>query len=85
VAGNSIYAVTAGLRLYFGPDKSLIRRHREDDPRATGPAYERAFIVPLVVSANRTHFTSLGATNPSGQNTPATLSTEAQYLQMWAP
>ncbi len=25
-------AVWAGVRLYFGPNKSLIRRHREDDP-----------------------------------------------------
>jgi hypothetical protein len=29
---NSSYVVTAGFRLYFGPDKTLIRRHREDDP-----------------------------------------------------
>ena len=28
----SSYSVTAGVRFYFGPDKSLIRRHREDDP-----------------------------------------------------
>lgn len=26
------YAATAGVRLYFGPEKPLIRRHREDDP-----------------------------------------------------
>ena len=26
-------AVWAGLRLYFGADKTLIRRHREDDPQ----------------------------------------------------
>lgn len=26
------YIATAGVRLYFGPDKTLIRRHREDDP-----------------------------------------------------
>jgi len=25
------YRVTGGIRLYLGPDKSLIRRHREDD------------------------------------------------------
>ncbi len=28
------YSVTAGIRIYFGPDKPLIRRHREDDPAA---------------------------------------------------
>lgn len=32
VGSNSSYAVTAGLRMYFGSDKTLIRRHREDDP-----------------------------------------------------
>lgn len=29
---NAAYAVTAGVRFYFGPEKTLIRRHREDDP-----------------------------------------------------
>jgi hypothetical protein len=32
VADPSIYSVTAGIRIYFGADKPLIRRHREDDP-----------------------------------------------------
>jgi hypothetical protein len=32
---NSFYRVTGGVRLYFGPVKSLIRRHREDDPHYT--------------------------------------------------
>jgi hypothetical protein len=32
VADHSAYSVTAGIRFYFGPDKPLIRRHREDDP-----------------------------------------------------
>ncbi|HTR83800.1 MAG TPA: hypothetical protein VMI56_04945 [Reyranella sp.] len=29
---QSSYSVTAGIRFYFGADKTLIRRHREDDP-----------------------------------------------------
>jgi hypothetical protein len=29
---QGFYRVTAGLRVYFGVDKPLIRRHREDDP-----------------------------------------------------
>lgn len=29
---GSFYRVTGGVRLFFGPDKTLIRRHREDDP-----------------------------------------------------
>ena len=32
--------MTAGIRIYFGPDKPLIRRHREDDP--TGSMLEAA-------------------------------------------
>lgn len=34
VADNGSYIATGGLRIFFGPDnsKSLIRRHREDDP-----------------------------------------------------
>jgi hypothetical protein len=31
---SSFYRVTAGLRIYFGAQKSLIRRHREDDPQS---------------------------------------------------
>jgi PPE-repeat protein len=34
LAEPSAYSVTAGIRFYFGPDKPLIRRHREDDPPA---------------------------------------------------
>jgi hypothetical protein len=30
---NNYQKVFAGVRLYFGKDKSLVRRHREDDPR----------------------------------------------------
>lgn len=34
IGENDYFAVSAGLSLYFGgSDKSLIRRHREDDPR----------------------------------------------------
>jgi hypothetical protein len=39
VGEYSTYSVTAGVRFYFGPDKPLIRRHREDDPpTAVAPA-----------------------------------------------
>ena len=34
IGEDHFYNLTAGLSFYFGgPDKSLIRRHREDDPR----------------------------------------------------
>jgi hypothetical protein len=34
VGEDGFYRVTGGVRFYFGPEKSLIRRHREDDPPA---------------------------------------------------
>jgi len=35
--GDNGYRATAGIRFYFGADKPLIRRHREDDPTAMAP------------------------------------------------
>ncbi len=32
VNDRSIHQAVGGLKFYFGPDKGLIRRHREDDP-----------------------------------------------------
>lgn len=32
ITGQRDSYVLVGLRIYFGPDKTLIRRHREDDP-----------------------------------------------------
>lgn len=32
VGEGAFYAVTAGIRFYFGEEKSLIDRHRQDDP-----------------------------------------------------
>lgn len=32
VGEDNYYRLTAGVRFYFGADKSLMRRHREDDP-----------------------------------------------------
>lgn len=47
---DSFYRVTGGVRLYFGPDKSLIRRHREDDPATSrflspnqGPIFDSSY------------------------------------------
>lgn len=33
--GDDYHAVWGGIRFYFGENKSLIRRHREDDPTGT--------------------------------------------------
>ncbi|MHA7653131.1 PPE family protein, SVP subgroup [Mycobacterium sp. ML4] len=50
-------------------------------------AYEAAFaatVPPPLIAANRALLMSLVATNIFGQNTPAIMATEAQYLEMWA-
>jgi hypothetical protein len=87
---HSTYSVTAGVRFYFGPDKPLIRRHREDDPPSIGTAaaaFEAALnatVPPAVIAANRTQLQQLIATNFFGQNTPAIHTLEQQYQEMWA-
>jgi PPE-repeat protein len=55
--------------------------------KAAVAAYETAFagtVPPPMVAANRAQLMSLIATNFFGQNTPAIMATEAQYLEMWA-
>jgi PPE-repeat protein len=50
-------------------------------------AYEAAFamtVPPPVIAANRSLLMALIATNFLGQNTPAIMATEAQYMEMWA-
>src|SRR5271157_4537991 len=50
-------------------------------------AYEAAFamtVPPPVIAANRALLMALIATNFFGQNTPAIMATEAEYLEMWA-
>ena len=39
VGDSSFYKVTTGVQFYFGTDKTLIRRHREDDPLPTGESF----------------------------------------------
>ena len=50
-------------------------------------AYEAAFVMtvpPPVIAANRALLMALIATNFFGQNTPAIMATEAEYVEMWA-
>jgi PPE-repeat protein len=50
-------------------------------------AYETAYaatVPPPLVAANRSLLAALVATNVLGQNTPAIMSTEALYAEMWA-
>lgn len=55
--------------------------------RAAAAAYDVAFamtVPPPVIAANRALLMTLIATNFFGQNTPAIMATEAQYMEMWA-
>jgi PPE-repeat protein len=55
--------------------------------RAAAGAFEAAFamtVPPYVVAANRVLLMTLVATNFFGQNTPAIMATEAEYIEMWA-
>jgi PPE-repeat protein len=55
--------------------------------RAAAAAFESAFamtVPPPVIAANRALLMALVATNFFGQNTPAIMATEAQYIEMWA-
>ena len=55
--------------------------------RAAAAAYETAFMLtvpPPVIVSNRVLLATLVATNFFGQNTPAIMATEAQYVEMWA-
>ncbi len=55
--------------------------------KAAVAAYEAAFamtVPPPVIAANRALLMALIATNFLGQNTPAIMATEAQYMEMWA-
>ncbi len=55
--------------------------------RAAAAAHEAAFaatIPPAVVAANRAQLLALIATNFFGQNAPAIMATQADYIEMWA-
>jgi PPE-repeat protein len=55
--------------------------------RAAAAAYETVFaatVPPAAITANRAQLLTLVATNFFGQNTPAIMATQAQYMEMWA-
>lgn len=55
--------------------------------KAAAAAFDAAFamtVPPPVIAANRALLFALIATNFFGQNTPAIMATEAQYMEMWA-
>lgn len=55
--------------------------------KAAAAAFEAAFaatVPPASVAANRARLLALIAANFFGQNTPAIMATQAEYLEMWA-
>ncbi len=55
--------------------------------RTAAAAFENAFaetVPPPVIAANRARLLALVATNFFGQNTPAIMETQAEYIEMWA-
>ncbi len=59
---SSYYRVTGGVRFYFGADKTLIRRHREDDP----PQIPLGTLVPTGVGGPASSSpSSSGLVNPA--------------------
>ncbi|AGZ52074.1 putative PPE family protein PPE29 [Mycobacterium kansasii] len=55
--------------------------------RVAAVAFETAFaatVPPPAVTANRAQLMALIATNFFGQNTPAIMGTQAEYIEMWA-
>src|SRR6202048_3145191 len=55
--------------------------------RAAAAAYAAAFamtVPPAVIATNRAQLMALIATNILGQNTPAIMATEAEYVEIWA-
>ncbi|MEP0519978.1 MAG: hypothetical protein ABJO09_01400 [Hyphomicrobiales bacterium] len=60
IGEDDYQAVWGGVRFYLGDDKSLIRRHREDDPEGVGD--EDLFEVDAVSTAS----TSIGSISDGG-------------------
>lgn len=55
--------------------------------RAAAAAFETAFaatVAPPVIAANRAQLLALIATNFFGQNTPAIMANQTEYIEMWA-
>jgi PPE-repeat protein len=61
--------------------------HTAAQAKSAAVAYETAIsatVPPPMIAANRAQLASLVATNVLGQNTPAIMTNEANYAEMWA-
>lgn len=87
--GGSSVAMAAAVARYAAwvTDTATRAEQAAGQARAAAAAYEVAFaatVPPSVVTANRVQLSALTATNFFGQNTPAIMATQADYVEMWA-
>ncbi|OBH80396.1 hypothetical protein A5681_04405, partial [Mycobacterium scrofulaceum] len=85
-ASSSMVAAVAPFVSWLGAVAGLAE-DTASQGRAAAAAFEAAFamtVPPPVIAANRVLLATLVATNFFGQNTPAIMATEAQYMEMWA-
>jgi PPE-repeat protein len=87
--GPSSAAMAAASATYVSWIGATATQAQQTAAQATAAvaAYEAAFamtVPPAVIAANRALLLALVATNFFGQNTPAIMATEADYLEMWA-
>jgi PPE-repeat protein len=87
--GPSSAAMAAAAAPYVSWMTETAAQVEETGAQATAAAaaYEAAFamtVPPPVIAANRALLMALIATNFFGQNTPAIMATEADYIEMWA-
>jgi len=81
---NDHTRVTGGIRFYFGADrnKSLIRRHREDDPGSYTPVFpdlKTETETETETAAATTNFCPIGVTQPAGTNCTCPQDTERVF------
>jgi PPE-repeat protein len=80
-------AVAAAPYVGWMTDTAAQAAQTATQAQAAAAAHEAAFaatVPPPVIAANRSLLMALVATNFLGQNTPAIMTTEAHYVEMWA-
>src|SRR5271168_2754304 len=87
--GPSSVSMSAAAATYVSWISATAAQAQATSAQATAAvaAYEAAFamtVPPPVIAANRALLLALVATNFFGQNTPAIMATEADYVEMWA-